>query len=483
MDCTTPQNGVTFTLDQPEGADQLTDTGDSIPGAVYFGGLNPGAYTVTETVPPDIDYVFVLDCIGTDIPKVHQYPLSWGNRLDVNVAGGDSIVCNWYNVPNPENGWATVYKYQCWTSTFISEVDCEIYEFGATFELFGVPGETSYGVGTTNEGGLYTWNDLPEGGYTIEETSHQPCKMTTTKVDGAGNIRVDDGEGTVIKVYNCKAPTTTTTTPVSSVPGKVPGKYPNTGAGPSASDTFMPAIQDTTAGTATPGADQDELVDDYYRISCLEGTPASSPESTEPVDAEATATVVATEEVFDLPIDTEDVSTPSADGTPGIEDDCPRGALPVWVDIDAANVDAGVETLEIVDGIMQQPTGPSLVAWYKETGRLGETNNVVIAGHLNWWNVPEGVFYNLQDLQEGERVEITGGDGMVYIYEIEWVRQESNLEPPTADVIGPTDTPSLTLITCGGEWDASIAEYNERTVVRAAQVDVVAVDESPDESD
>ena len=472
VDCTEAWNGVTFTLDQPEGVDLVSDTGDSIPGAVYFGGLNPGAYRVTETVPPDIEYVFVLECTGTDIPKVHQYPLSWGNKLDINVAGGDSIVCHWYNVPEPEDGWITVYKYQCWTSKFTSKVDCEIYEHGATFELYGLPGNTSYGTGTTNNGGLYTWNGLPEGAYTIDEISHKPCKITSTKVDGAGNAWVDAGEGTIIKVYNCKSSSITTptpgTTPTPKTPGKVPGKYPNTGIDPEAVDNLMPSLQENPVGTPPPPVNE-APEDDYYRVSCLEETGDATATATE--ETEASPTVTATEEEFDLAIDAEDLSTP--EGTPGAEEDCARGALPERVVIEAANVDAGVETLEIVDGIMEQPTGPTLVTWYKETGRLGEANNVVIAGHLNWWNVPEGVFYRLQDLQQGDRVEITGDDGQIYVYEVEWVRQESNLEPPAADVIGPTDTPSLTLITCGGPWNADIAEYEERTVARAVQVEVM----------
>lgn len=123
---------------------------------------------------------------------------------------------------------------------------------------------------------------------------------------------------------------------------------------------------------------------------------------------------------------------------------------------------------------MEQPTGPNVVTWYKETARLGETSNVVVAGHLNYWGLPEAVFYRLQDLDEGDRIELTGGDGRIYVYEVQWVRQESNLEPPGIDVVGPTDERALTLITCGGEWNASMAEYDERTVVRAVQVDVIS---------
>jgi len=150
-----------------------------------------------------------------------------------------------------------------------------------------------------------------------------------------------------------------------------------------------------------------------------------------------------------------------------------RGALPERVVVDAAQVDAGVEILEIIDGVMEQPTGPELVTWYKETGRLGEDNNVVIAGHLNYWGVPEGVFFYLDQLREGDRMEVTGDDGKMYVFEVEWVRQESNLAPPDVEVIGPTDVPSLTLITCGGEWNAGISEYDERTVARAVMVEVL----------
>jgi hypothetical protein len=486
-DCTVPLDGVTFTLDQPEGSDLTSTTGDALPGAVYFGGLDPGAYTVTETLPPDTAYVFVLDCTGTNIPKVHQRPLSWGNRIDVNLAAADAIDCNWYNVPYPENGWITLSKYQCWTAAFTSAVDCEIYEFGASFELFGVAGNTSYGAGTTDATGAYTWSNLEAGSYRLAELRERPCKVTSSKVDSAGNARVDAGGGTVINVYNCRpAPPSPGTTPVAKPPGKAPGKYPNTGAAPSGTGSMHPAAQSTPEATPENGA----LADEYYAISCLAATP-DVPAATPTATAADPTSPTATPEEFDLAMETAETGadvTPrvtsgrvaitgqgdATPATPSTEAECLRGGLPERVVIEAANVDAEVETLEIIDGVMQQPTGPTMVTWYKETGRLGEPNNIVIAGHLNWWNVPEGVFFRLQDLQAGDSVEITGDDGRIYVYEVQWVRQESNLEPPAVDVIGPTEEPTLTLITCGGEWNADIAEYDERTVARAVQVDVIA---------
>jgi sortase (surface protein transpeptidase) len=145
--------------------------------------------------------------------------------------------------------------------------------------------------------------------------------------------------------------------------------------------------------------------------------------------------------------------------------------------IAAADVDHDVEVLEIVDGVMQAPTGPDMVSWYKETGRLGEPTNMIIAGHLNWWGILEGVFYHLDELEDGDQIEITGNDGATYVYEVQWVRQESNLAPPELEVVGPTDEPSLTLITCGGEWNSSISEYDERTVVQAVQIEIITADE------
>src|SRR5688572_1544502 len=78
------------------------------------------------------------------------------------------------------------------------------------------------------------------------------------------------------------------------------------------------------------------------------------------------------------------------------------GVLPVALRIDAVDIEAPIEEQEIVDGVMQNPSGPFVVSWYKETGRLGEqNNNVVLAGHLDYWDVGEAVFYDVWQLEEG----------------------------------------------------------------------------------
>jgi len=141
--------------------------------------------------------------------------------------------------------------------------------------------------------------------------------------------------------------------------------------------------------------------------------------------------------------------------------------LPVRVLIPGIDVDARIEVLEIVGDVLQDPSNGEDVAWYKETGRPGEEGNAVIAGHLNWYNMPEGVFFAIDQLQEGDEVLVRDTACREFRYLVEWVEL---IEVATADmeeITGPSEQALLTLITCGGTWDPSISQYRERTVVRA----------------
>ncbi len=148
----------------------------------------------------------------------------------------------------------------------------------------------------------------------------------------------------------------------------------------------------------------------------------------------------------------------------------PQGVLPVSIEITKINVVAQIETIEIVNGTMQDPTGPLVVSWYKQTASLGEVGNVVMAGHLDYWDVGPAVFYNIGQLQKGDRIEITGDDGQTYVYEVDWVKLYDAANAPIEDITGPTDAEDLTLITCGGPFDYQNGVYLQRTVVRSHRV-------------
>lgn len=150
------------------------------------------------------------------------------------------------------------------------------------------------------------------------------------------------------------------------------------------------------------------------------------------------------------------------------------GVVPVAIRIPDAAVDAVVERNEIVDGVMLDPSGPWVVSWYQETGLLGDMDNTVMSGHLDYWDVGPAVFYTVGQLQQNASIYVTGEDGSSYTYAVDWV-ETYDIEQLTSetirDIVGPTDYRGLTLITCGGAFDAERGQYLSRTIVRARLVD------------
>lgn len=150
------------------------------------------------------------------------------------------------------------------------------------------------------------------------------------------------------------------------------------------------------------------------------------------------------------------------------------GIMPVALSVEAIDLEADIEQQQIEDGVMQNPSGPFVVAWYKETGRLGETrNNVVLAGHLDYWDVGPAIFYDIWKLEPGDKIDVTGKNGAVFVYKVDWVKDYKLDELDSAaiqEIIGPTKNESLTLITCGGDFDYDSGEYESRIVVRADRI-------------
>ncbi len=151
-----------------------------------------------------------------------------------------------------------------------------------------------------------------------------------------------------------------------------------------------------------------------------------------------------------------------------------KGVPPVAIQIDKAAVDAPVEKIDIVNGVMQNPTGPWVVSWYQELPGLGSGSNIVMAGHVDYWDVGPAVFANLETLAPGDVIRVAGEDNKTYSYKVDYLKTYNlaGLTEKTiqTEIVGPTKQESLTLITCGGEFDYAAGEYLSRMVVRATMV-------------
>jgi sortase (surface protein transpeptidase) len=149
--------------------------------------------------------------------------------------------------------------------------------------------------------------------------------------------------------------------------------------------------------------------------------------------------------------------------------------------VESVGLDAPIELGAIVDGAMQDPTGPWVVSWYEPLGKVGEGGNVVMSGHLDYWNTgPDGtagpaIFYEVPNMAPGEVIRLVGENGEDYEYAVEWTRQfdvatELTPEVIQTEIVGDTGQESLTLITCGGDFDAATGEYLKRWVLRANRI-------------
>ncbi|MEZ4502043.1 MAG: class F sortase [Dehalococcoidia bacterium] len=152
--------------------------------------------------------------------------------------------------------------------------------------------------------------------------------------------------------------------------------------------------------------------------------------------------------------------------------------------IPALGIDAPLGTRYVAeDGVMLDPTGPDDVVYYDFSGWNGlggyptSGGNAVFAGHVDqagylWYADAEyigpAVFYNLRNLGGGETVEIDLGSGPV-TYIVDWVREVGPSENWTAIVSANVEADSITLITCGGEFNRAEGAYTARTVVRAVR--------------
>jgi sortase (surface protein transpeptidase) len=148
-----------------------------------------------------------------------------------------------------------------------------------------------------------------------------------------------------------------------------------------------------------------------------------------------------------------------------------EGVAPVELQVDSVGVDAPIELGAVVDGAMQDPSGPWVVSWYDQLGKIGEGGNVVMAGHVDYWNVGPAVFWDVRDLPAGDVIRVVGEDGKNYEYAVQWTQpymaEELTPEVIQKDIVGDTGEETLTLITCGGEFNPDTGEYNQRWVVRA----------------
>jgi LPXTG-site transpeptidase (sortase) family protein len=138
---------------------------------------------------------------------------------------------------------------------------------------------------------------------------------------------------------------------------------------------------------------------------------------------------------------------------------------PSELSIPGIGLDAMIEQVQIVDGVMEAPDDPWKVGWYSQLSFPGQGANVVMAGHKDWWDIGPAVFWDLTMLESGDEILLTSASGETLVYLVDNVDQLSVATPPS-EYTETAGGETLTLITCAGSFDG--ASYDERLIVRAS---------------
>lgn len=140
---------------------------------------------------------------------------------------------------------------------------------------------------------------------------------------------------------------------------------------------------------------------------------------------------------------------------------------PTRIAIPAIGVDAYIEQVGIYDGVMGTPAGPMNVGWYPAYSSPGQGGNVVMAGHVDYVTVGAAVFYSLGSLGAGSEIYVTGPNGEGFTYSVTG-STVVGANTPAENVLGGPGGESLTLITCGGNFNG--VAYDSRTIVYAVRI-------------
>lgn len=139
---------------------------------------------------------------------------------------------------------------------------------------------------------------------------------------------------------------------------------------------------------------------------------------------------------------------------------------PTRLSVEAIDLDEPLIGLGLTEnGEMEVPSDYDDVGWFTGGGRPGVIGSpTVLAGHVDSTTGP-AVFDRLSELRPGDVVTVGDGTGGRVDYRIDRVGDYGKVEFPTVQVFGAVPTDEIRLITCSGDFDASVGSYERNLVV------------------
>ena len=148
----------------------------------------------------------------------------------------------------------------------------------------------------------------------------------------------------------------------------------------------------------------------------------------------------------------------------------PSALAPVHLSIPIIGVSVPLSVLTLNrNGTVNVPTNFAEPGWYNGDRSPGQKGSAVILGHVDNYHGP-AVFFNLDQLQLGNRVDVTLADGRKLVFAVIGERMYKKTNFPDALVYGARNYPALQLVTCGGIFDPKTGHYLSNIVVFTALI-------------
>lgn len=155
--------------------------------------------------------------------------------------------------------------------------------------------------------------------------------------------------------------------------------------------------------------------------------------------------------------------TPTATPLPTPVPPLPPPGLPIRLRIPSIGVDTPVVELDMEEDPEEGwrwETVPFVAGHYGITGLVGAPSNVLIAGHVATRD-QGNVFRNLYRVRLGDPVVVYTAEGE-FTYRVVEVRV---VRPEEVEVVQPSASPRLSLLTCAGSYDFRTRSFSHRLVV------------------
>ena len=119
-------------------------------------------------------------------------------------------------------------------------------------------------------------------------------------------------------------------------------------------------------------------------------------------------------------------------------------------------------------GDIEVPEEVDRLGWYRfGPGLNAEKGSIVVTGHVDSAAQGKGAFFKLEKLSPGDKVTVTGTDGGSREFEVVARERYAKTKIPLERYFARDGAPRLTLITCGGPFDATTRHYRDNIVVTA----------------